>query len=163
MPKPRATRKAQLEALKKEIESRKDTAKATLITAYLTAGEDGETFTEKKKYNHKNKFAWGIEVMSEMLEIIDDSEGGNIIKDKIQEGINNSEDHIGNGLVRFFPGSGGVVEYRYTDIEFTDSDHLIYKSQVASDTLKVIEQLIEEFTKESSVEQDLNEEVEEVE
>jgi len=80
--------------LTNEIESRKNTAKATVITAYLTPAEDGEIFTEVKRYNHKNKFAWGIEIMSEILEIIDDSEGGKLIKKRIQEGIDNSEDHI---------------------------------------------------------------------
>lgn len=90
-------------ALEAEIKDRKEKAKATLIMAYMNPAEDGEIFTEQKKYNHKNKFAWGIESMSEILEIIDNSDGGKIIKEKIQEGIENSEEHIGFGQVRFFP------------------------------------------------------------
>ncbi len=90
-------------ALKKEAEERKERAKATVVTAYLSPDDEGNIFTEVKKYNHKNKFAWGIETMTEMLEVIDDSEGGKIIKERIQEGIDNSEEHIGCGLVKLFP------------------------------------------------------------
>ena len=93
-------------ALEDFIKDKKDTAKATVVTAYLTPSEDGEIFTEAKKYNHKNKFAWGIETMSEVMELIDDSDGGKLVKEKIQEGIDNSEEHIGCAMVKIFPGSG---------------------------------------------------------
>ena len=56
-----------------------------------------------------------------------------------------------------------MVEYRYTDIEFADSDRLIYKAQVAGDTIQVIKQLIDENSKEAEKESDISEEVEEVE
>lgn len=144
-------------SLVKEIEDRKERAKATVIVAYCTpqieTNEAGEQYsipyTEVKKYNHKNKFAVGIEVMSEMMGLIDDSEGGKLIKEKIQDWIENSENHIGLWLVKFFPWSGWIVEYRYSDVEFTDSDLLLYRAQVASDTLTVIKWLIEEFSKQA--------------
>ena len=81
-------------ALKGEIEAIGNKAKATVVTAYLSLNEDGEIFTEEKLYNHKNKFAWGIEQMTDIKEIIDESEGGKIIKERLQEGIDNSEEHI---------------------------------------------------------------------
>ena len=140
-------------ALEVDVKDRKERAKATVVTAYLSTAEDGEIFTEVKKYNHKNKFAWGIETMAEMLELIDDTEGGKLIKEKIQEGIDNSEEHIGLGLVRLFPGSN-MTEYGYTDIQWTDSDRIIYKAQVAADTLRVIDGLIKELSKEA--EQDVD-------
>lgn len=145
-------------ALELEIKSRKDNAKATLITAYCepqlkedetTGATYSDYYTEEKKYNHKNKFAAWIEIMSEIIEIIDDSDWWKIIKDKIQEGIENSEDHIWQWIVKIFAWSGWVVEYRYTDVDFTFSDLLLYKAQVAEDTLRVIKWLIEEYSKEA--------------
>lgn len=152
-------------ALEWEIKERKEKAKATLITAYcekqIIQDENWTSFsdyyTEEKKYNHKVKFAVWIEIMSEIIELIDDSEGWKIIKEKIQEWINNSEDHIWYWIVKFFPNSWNVVEYRYSDIEFTYSDLLLYKAQVAEDTIRVIDWLIEEFTK--SVADEIDEEI----
>lgn len=142
-------------ALKEEAEERKKRAKATVVTAYLTKSDEGAEYTEQKIYNHKNKFAWGIETMEEMIALIDDSEGGKVLKARIQEGIENSEEHIGSGLVRIFPGSGGVVEYRYSDVEFTDSDRIVYKAQVAGDSVKLVSIIKEELSKQA--EEDVDE------
>lgn len=151
--------------LTEEIERIKKEASDTIITLYLQPSEDPDengdyTFTEKKKYSHNNKFAWGIEQMTDIMSLIDDSEGGKIIKDRIRDGIKNSTEHLGLGMIKVFPGSGNMVEYRYSDIEFTATDRLKYKAQVAGDTIAVLKGLIEEYSKEPEQEYDISPEEE---
>ncbi len=47
-----------------------------------------------------------------------------------------------------------MTEFGYTDIQFTDSDRIIYKAQVAMDTLRLIEGLVKEFSKEADADLD---------
>ena len=53
-----------------------------------------------------------------------------------------------------------MVEYRYSDIEFTATDRLKYKAQVAGDTIAVLKGLIEEYSKEPEQEYDISPEEE---
>lgn len=138
-------------ALFTEVQAQKDKVKATLVTAYLTPSEDGEIFTEVKKYNHKNKAAWCIEALSDILAVIDENdEGGKIIRKDIQDEIERAEENIGLFMVKHFPGSGSMVEYRYTDVDFTDSDRLVYKFYQWEGMLERIAKLINTYSKEAT-------------
>ena len=142
---------------------REEIVQNTICKAYLTpvkafatqTNEDGSeeeieyqgSYSEVLKYNTRNKYAWGIQEMWECLSYLDDSEGAQLVKEEVNERISISEEHIGKGLVKKFDGTG-MTEYHYSDLFYTESDRLVYKLQIDSEIVSVVDILIKRLEEE---------------
>lgn len=129
--------------ISEDLKNKREALWNAVLDFYGLPDENGEEFTEFKKYNEKNKAIWACNAITDFKNLLWDSEAELLIKEYLDENLKNAENYI-----KYAHWTSLSTFRSPTDVEYTETDKLCIKANLLQDNIKVIDRLIDTYSKE---------------